>query len=126
MEKNQMFILKNDKNEIISITNSSNRDPKRTDYLIIEGNYEEFIPLIDSDLNYKYKIIDGKIVEKSIDEKNIEIQKKEDEKNDIMIKEKLLKNDLSIIRALLENDTIKIEAHKLKQTELRNQLKKKG
>ena len=126
MEKEQIFILKNDKNEIISITNLSNRDPNRTDYIIIDGNYEEYIPLIDLGNIYKYKIIDGKILEKSIDEKNIEIQKKEDEKNDIMIKEKLFKNDLSIIRALLENDTIKIEAHKLKQNELRNQLKKKG
>lgn len=126
MEQNKIYLLKNENNEIIVLTNQSNHDPSRNDYEIINGDYEEYFPITDSNRNYKYKFINNKIIEKTSEEKSLELQKIQDEKNDIMIKEKLLKNDLSIIRALLENDTIKIEAHKLKQTELRNQLKKKG
>ena len=124
---NKLYIQLNEKNEIIVLTNESNRDIKQ-EYIEINHiqDIDFFHPIYDFNYNPKYKYINDSIIEKTSEEKSLELQKIQDEKNDIMIKEKLLKNDLSIIRALLENDTIKIEAHKLKQTELRNQLKKKG
>ncbi|HNI02008.1 MAG TPA: hypothetical protein PLO94_06625, partial [Chitinophagales bacterium] len=107
---NKLFIKINNKNEIIVLTNESNKDPKQEYYEINHiKDIEFFHPIYDENFNTKYKFINNQIIEKSSDEKSLELQQIEDEKNDLIIKDKLLKNDLSIIRALIENDTIKIE-----------------
>lgn len=52
----------------------------------------------------------------------IEQQEKDKEYNE-KIYQQLQMNDVGIIRALIENDTVRIEAHKISQEELRKTLK---
>lgn len=117
-----IYIKTNESNEIVVATDESNKDPKQ-EYKVVPGDYESLHPLMDADFLYKYKFIDGQVVVVSKEEKQVILDERKKHLDNEAIKQELDKADIKIIRALVEGDVEKINAHKVKQAELRARLK---
>lgn len=74
-EKTQVYARVNENNIVIKIFSSVFEEPLETDVFICKGLGDEYAhphlkyQLIDYDMHYNYKIIDGKLVERTEEEK---------------------------------------------------------
>ena len=69
MDDFKIFLTLNGDNHVMGATNASNRDPKKLDYVLVDGDYESLHPLMDSNYQPRYKLSNGQIVLRTEQEK---------------------------------------------------------